>query len=36
VINKRETNMQFSLELKEANKEKRVGPSGEATKAMKT
>lgn len=36
VVNKRETNMQLSLELREAHKEKGVGPSGEAIKAMKT
>lgn len=36
MVNERETNMQLSLELKEAHKEKRVGPNGEAAKAMKT
>jgi hypothetical protein len=36
VVNERETNMQLSLELREARKEKRVGPSKEATKATKT
>jgi hypothetical protein len=36
MVNERETNMQLSLELREAHKEKGVGPSGEATKAMKT
>jgi hypothetical protein len=29
-------NVQLTLELKEAQKDKGVGPSGEATKAMKT
>jgi len=36
VVNKRKTNMQLSLELKKAQKERGLGPSGEATKAMKT
>jgi hypothetical protein len=36
VVNKRDINMQLSLELKEAHKEKGIGPSREATKAMKT
>jgi hypothetical protein len=36
VVNEKETNMQFSLELWEVHKEKKVGPSGEATEAMKT
>jgi len=36
MVSEREINMQLSLELKEAHKEKGVGPSGEAAKAMKT
>ncbi|CAK9858530.1 unnamed protein product [Sphagnum jensenii] len=36
MVSERETNMQLSLELKEAQKEKGLGPSMEATKAMKT
>ncbi|CAN5953205.1 unnamed protein product [Sphagnum jensenii] len=36
MVSKRETNMQLSLELKEAQREKGHGPSKEATKAMKT
>ncbi len=36
MVNERETNMQLSLELREVHKEKRIGQSGEATKAMKT
>ncbi len=36
VVNKRETNMQLSLELRKVHKEKKVGRSGEATKDMKT
>ncbi len=36
VVNERETNMQLSLELRKAHKEKGVRPSREVTKAMKT
>jgi hypothetical protein len=36
VVSKRETNMQLSLELMEAQREKGVGPNGEAANAMKT
>jgi len=36
VVNERETNIQLSLELKEVQKEKGVGPNGKTTKAMKT
>jgi hypothetical protein len=36
VVNKRTTNIQLSLELKEVQKEKRARPNKEATKAMKT
>ncbi len=36
VVNEKETNMQLSLELREAHKEKGAKPSGEVVKAMKT
>jgi len=36
MVRERETNMQLSLELREAHKEKGVGPSSEVVKAMKT
>jgi hypothetical protein len=36
VVSKKETNMQLSLELREVQREKGVGLSEEATKAMKT
>jgi predicted RNA-binding protein with RPS1 domain len=36
VLNKRETNAQLSLELREAHKEKGAKPSRKAAKAMKT
>jgi len=36
VANERETNIQLSLELKEARKEKRARPNEEAMKAIKT
>jgi hypothetical protein len=36
VVSKKETNMQFSLELREVQREKGVGLSEEAAKAMKT
>jgi len=36
VVSEKETNMYFFLELRKAHKEKGVGPSREATKAMKT
>jgi hypothetical protein len=36
VVNKRTTNIQLSLELKEVQKEKQARPNKEVTKAMKT
>jgi hypothetical protein len=36
MVNERENNIQLSLELKEAQKEKGVNPSEEAVKAIKT
>jgi hypothetical protein len=36
MVSEKETNMQLSLELREAHKEKGVGPSREVAKAMKT
>jgi len=36
VFSERETNVQLSLELREAHKEKGAKPSGEVVKAMKT
>ncbi len=36
MVNEKKTNIQLSLELKEVQKEKGVGPSKEVVKAMKT
>jgi len=36
VVSKRDINMQLSLELKEAQREKGVRPNGEVAKAMNT